>query len=161
MEWREKHQKSSTLIIREKFCQDIAIGLAKLCHAYGKSLPTRWQSLANKVAKTCQLVGKKSKIQFNDFHSPSALHKLLALLLRKLLYGIAQHRTWHHLTMFLEKLHQQVLISLSHFTQHPTYRFPHQIVRMMLQPLRKGQNFGEITVLDKRVSRNHRNTLLP
>ena len=61
MEWREKHQKSSTLIIREKFCQDIAIGLAKLCHAYGKSLPTRWQSLANRVAKSCQLVGKKDK----------------------------------------------------------------------------------------------------
>ena len=31
----------------------------------------------------------------------------------------------------------------------------------MQQPLRKGQNIGEITVLDKRVSRNHRNTLLP
>ena len=57
MEWREKHQKSSTLIIREKFCQDIAIGLAKLCHAYGKSLPTRWQSLANSKAKPCQTVG--------------------------------------------------------------------------------------------------------
>ena len=57
MEWREKHQKSSTLIIREKFCQDIAIGLAKLCHAYGKSLPTRWQSLANSKAKPCQAVG--------------------------------------------------------------------------------------------------------
>ena len=57
MEWREKHQKSSTLIIRKKFCQDIAIGLAKLCHAYGKSLPTRWQSLANSKAKPCQTVG--------------------------------------------------------------------------------------------------------
>lgn len=48
--------------------------LANFCHAYGKVLPTRWQSLANKVAKTCQLVGKKSKIQFNDFRSLSALH---------------------------------------------------------------------------------------
>lgn len=38
MEWREKHQKSSTLIIREKFCQDIAIGLAKPCQAVGNSL---------------------------------------------------------------------------------------------------------------------------
>lgn len=30
MEWREKYKKSSTLIIREKFCQDIAIVRQKL-----------------------------------------------------------------------------------------------------------------------------------
>lgn len=138
MEWREKHQKSSTLIIREKFCQDIAIGLAKLCHAYGKSLPTRWQSLANKVAKTCQLVGKKSKIQFNDFHSPSALHKLLALLLRKLLYGIAQHRSRHRPAILLQELYQQVLVPLTHLPEHPSYRLLHQVMLMMEQPFRKG-----------------------
>ena len=31
--------------------------MAKLCHAYGTSLPTRWQSLANSKAKPCQTVG--------------------------------------------------------------------------------------------------------
>lgn len=68
MEWREKHQKSSTLIIREKFCQDIAIGLAKLCHAYGKSLPTRWQSLANGKANLVIGVARKAeKGAFDEF----------------------------------------------------------------------------------------------
>ena len=51
--------------------------LAKLCHAYGKvcqrggKVLIRWQKLVN-------LLARRAKIQFNDFHSPSALHKLLA-----------------------------------------------------------------------------------
>ena len=127
-----------SLYIREVFCQQVVTALANFCHAYGKVLPTRWQSLANKVAKTCQLVGKKSKIQFNDFHSPSALHKLLALLLWKLLYGIAQHRSRHRPAMLLQELHQQVLVPLTHLPEHPSYRLLHQVMLMMEQPFRKG-----------------------
>ncbi|RGL12973.1 hypothetical protein DXC80_11545 [Bacteroides uniformis] len=36
--------------------------LANFCHAYGKVLPTRWQSLANGKAKPCQQGGKKKNI---------------------------------------------------------------------------------------------------
>ena len=31
----------------EVFCQQVVTALANFCHAYGKVLPTRWQSLAN------------------------------------------------------------------------------------------------------------------
>lgn len=50
MEWREKYKKSSTLIIREKFCQDIAIGLAKVCQRGGKVLPIVRQKLVKLLA---------------------------------------------------------------------------------------------------------------
>lgn len=46
-----------SLYIREVFCQQVVTALANFCHAYGKVLPTRWQSLANSKAKTCQAVG--------------------------------------------------------------------------------------------------------
>ena len=62
MEWREKHQKSSTLIIREKFCQDIAIGLAKLCHAYGKDVYKRQGFTGKTMLATAPATTPASKV---------------------------------------------------------------------------------------------------
>jgi hypothetical protein len=35
--------------------------LPTYCHAFGKLLPCLWQSLAKRVAKPCQFVGKKKE----------------------------------------------------------------------------------------------------
>ncbi|KAA4751856.1 hypothetical protein F3B47_24030 [Bacteroides fragilis] len=50
------------MYIREVFCQQVVTALANFCHAYGKVLPTRWQSLANGKAKPCQQGGKKKTL---------------------------------------------------------------------------------------------------
>ncbi|RGX80424.1 hypothetical protein DXA68_04140 [Bacteroides stercorirosoris] len=54
-------------------CHFPATVLARLCHAYGKVVPMRWQSCANAMAKPCQCDGKSWPMRWQDIGTVIAI----------------------------------------------------------------------------------------
>ena len=101
------------------------------------------------------------KAHFSSVQCGSSPHIQLPLLVRELLYGITQHSAGHHFAIFIQKLQQQGLVPLSHFTQHPAYSLPHQVMFVLQQQFRKTENIDEIVIPDEGNRRYDSNTLIP
>ena len=80
---------------------------------------------------------------------------------RKLFYRIAQHRAGHPLIMRFEEFFLHGRIPLTDFTQHPAYRFVHQVFLIRKQQPGNCQRVGKLIIFNEVKRGNDRNAPLP
>ena len=89
------------------------------------------------------------------------IHVVPPLFFGELLNGIAEHGAGHVVGMDIKERYKLGFISLANLAKHPAYRLLHQVVRMMEETLRKGNDVVEIIPADEGEGGNHGDALVP
>ena len=103
--------------------------------------------------------GLREKLCLRNLFSRSIIRSLLG---GEMFTGIAEHDAWHLCGVFIEECGENLRIdSFSHFSQHPSHRFVHQVLPVVEKSHGQFQGGREVARFDEGEGGDDRGTALP